>query len=327
VFFDAVMEIAARCGSTGWVASVLGVHAWQLGLFDDAAQAEVWKDDPDALISSSFAPVGQVERAGGGFVLSGRWSFSSGCDHCAWVLLGGVTTGPGGGPDFRTFLVPRCDYTIHDDWHVAGLSASGSKTVVVGGAFVPDYRTLSAVDVFNLTYPGTAVNHAALFRLPLPGVFAWSIAAPAVGVARGAVEQYRSQVRTRVDLYDGSSVAASPFAQRRYAEAHAEVDAATDRLRATLDGMYSVVRDGGTVDLETRARSRWDATDAVSRAVRAVDLLFQAAGGRALYLDNPLQRAFRDVHAMRAHAINDPDKGALIYARSALGVGEPDLFI
>jgi 3-hydroxy-9,10-secoandrosta-1,3,5(10)-triene-9,17-dione monooxygenase len=141
------------------------------------------------------------------------------------------------------------------------------------------------------------------------------------------VPEYAAQVRARIDLYDQGAVATSPFAQRRYAAASAEVAAAADRLRTTLGAMYATVCGGGSVGLDARARSRWDAADAVARSVRAVDLLFEAAGGRALYRGNPLQRAFRDVHAMRAHAINDPDKGALIYARSALGIGEPDPFI
>jgi 3-hydroxy-9,10-secoandrosta-1,3,5(10)-triene-9,17-dione monooxygenase len=326
-FFDGVLDVAAVCGSTGWVLSVLGVHAWQLGLFDDQAQAEVWGDDRDALIASSFAPVGRVEPVAGGFALSGRWSFSSGCDHCSWALLGGVVSAGDGAADIRTFLVPRRDYAIDDDWHVAGLVGSGSKTLVLEGVHVPEHRTLRASDVFRITSPGLASNGGPLFRLPLPGVFAWCIAAPAIGVARGAVAEYAAQVRSRVDLYDRSAVSASPFAQRRYAAASAEVAAAADRLRATLGDMYTTVCGGGAVGLDARARSRWDAAHAVERSVRAVDLLFEAAGGRALYLTNPLQRAFRDIHAMRAHATNDPDKGALIYARSALGVGEPDLFI
>ena len=95
-FYEAVMEVAAVCGSSGWVLGVLGVHNWQLALFPEQAQADVWRDDTSVQISSSYAPTGKVERVPGGFRLSGRWSFSSGCDHCDWVFLGGIA--PGDGP-------------------------------------------------------------------------------------------------------------------------------------------------------------------------------------------------------------------------------------
>src|SRR5437763_10067354 len=88
-FLTAVRLIASACGSTGWVASVLGVHPWQLGIFDDRAQQEVWGDDPSTLISSSYAPMGRAKAVDGGFQFSGRWSFSSGCDHAQWGFLGG----------------------------------------------------------------------------------------------------------------------------------------------------------------------------------------------------------------------------------------------
>src|SRR5215475_7935886 len=114
-FYTAVRLIASACGSTGWVASVLGVHPWHLGLFAAQAQQEVWGTDQSTRVSSSYAPTGKAVPAEGGHRVSGRWSFSSGCDHATWVFLGQIVTNEEHRPiDFRTFLLPRSDYTIED---------------------------------------------------------------------------------------------------------------------------------------------------------------------------------------------------------------------
>ena len=114
-FYRGVRLIASACGSTGWVSSVLGVHPWQLALFDDRAQQEVWGEDASTLVSSSYAPMGRAKAVEGGFQFSGRWSFSSGCDHAQWIFLGGLVLGEEGSPvDFRTFLLPRSDYEIDE---------------------------------------------------------------------------------------------------------------------------------------------------------------------------------------------------------------------
>jgi len=117
-FFDVQMAVGSACPSSAWVLGVVAVHAWQLAVFADQAQQDVWGASPRALISSSYAPTGKVERVEGGFRISGRWSFSSGCDHCDWVFLGGfVPVDEGERPDMRTFLLPRSDYSIDDNWH------------------------------------------------------------------------------------------------------------------------------------------------------------------------------------------------------------------
>ncbi|MFD4183552.1 acyl-CoA dehydrogenase family protein, partial [Rhodococcus sp. NPDC058514] len=121
-FYETVRAISGACGSTGWVTSVLGVHPWHLALYDDRAQAEVWGDDPDVLVCSSYALMGTVTPVEGGFELSGVWRFSSGCDHADWALLGAIMVGGKGEPsDFTTVLVPRADYRIQDVWDTVGL--------------------------------------------------------------------------------------------------------------------------------------------------------------------------------------------------------------
>lgn len=317
-FYQAVMEIAAACASSGWVLGVLGVHHWQLGLFPEKAQREVWEPDDSVQISSSYAPTGKVERVDGGFRLSGRWSFSSGCDHCQWVFLGGVAPGDGPIPDMRTYLVPRSDYQIVDNWHVAGLCGTGSKDIVIDGAFVPEHRTHRMLDGFLLKSPGHAVNSGPLYRLSFGCVFSSAIAVPAIGAARGALELFRAQTQSRVSTLDGQKSAEDPAVQARIADAAAEIDAARSALERDWRELQAHAATGAGIPLPPRVRCRADAARAVARGVNAVDRLFEASGGRAIFLDNPLQRVFRDVHAMRAHAFNNPDKASRLFGRFAL---------
>jgi 3-hydroxy-9,10-secoandrosta-1,3,5(10)-triene-9,17-dione monooxygenase len=317
-FFEAVADVAAACPSSAWFLSVIGIHSWQLGLFPEQAQQDVWGKDGSVLISSSYAPTGTVERVEGGFRLSGRWSFSSGCDHCTWVFLGGVAASEDDTPDMRTFLLPRSDYRIIDNWHVCGLAGTGSKDIVVDGAFVPEHRTHRFLDAYLFQNPGQAVNTGALFRLPFGCLFSFAISVPAIGAARGALDAYRSYMQAKVAAYDGSKVADDPFAQRRLSEAALEIAAAEADLHETWKAMYAQAEAGEEIPLRARARARWTAANIVLRGVRAVDLLFEASGGRALFLDNPMQRYFRDVHAMRNHALNNPDKASQVFGFAEL---------
>jgi 3-hydroxy-9,10-secoandrosta-1,3,5(10)-triene-9,17-dione monooxygenase len=326
-FYRAVMEVAAVCGSTGWTFGVVAVHNWHLALLSARAQEDVWGADPSTLISTSLAPTGSVERVVGGFRLRGRWSFSSGCDYCHWAVLGGTLPAerPGDPPEMWCFLVPRRDYAIEDNWHVMGLCGSGSKALIVEDAFVPAHRSHSYRDAFLLRNPGAAVNDAPLYRLPFGLVFASTIAAPALGAAQGAVDLFRAQSKARVGGRDRTPVSEDPFIQLHLAEAAADVDAARTRLLANFTEMMRLAEAGSDIPLAQRARYRWDAVKAVEWSVGAVDRVLEASGGSAVYLSNPIQRAWRDVHAMRAHAGNNPEKAAAVFGRSELGLPPLDI--
>jgi 3-hydroxy-9,10-secoandrosta-1,3,5(10)-triene-9,17-dione monooxygenase len=224
----------------------------------------------------------------------------------------------------RTFLVPRRDYTIEDTWYVMGLCGTGSKDLVVEDAFVPEYRTHSYLDAFHLRNPGTAVNDAPLYRLPFGSVFPYAIAAPAIGVALGALHTFREHMTTRVSPRDQLRAVEDPFIQFRLAEAAAEVDAARGRVLTNFAEMMRLVRAGEEIPLAQRARYRWDSAKVTDWSVRAVDRLFEASGGRSIFLNNPIQRAWRDVHAIRAHVGNNPEKAAVVFGRSEFGLPPQD---
>lgn len=328
-FFEVQMTVAAACASSAWVLGVVGVHNWQLALFPAAAQEEVWGKDSAALISSSYAPTGKVIRTEGGFRVSGRWSFSSGCDHCQWVFLGGFAppTGPDDKPDMRTFLLPRKDYRIDDNWHVAGLKGTGSKDIVVEDAFVPEHRTHRIIDGYFRKSPGNEINPAPLYRLPFGQVFVRSVSTSAIGIARAALDTYAEIAAKRVAAGDGSKVAEDASTQAVCARAGAEIEDVREILFRNFDEMMTLVRAGADLPVERRARFRYESSHAVERCVRVVDDLFTSSGGRAIFTSSPMLRFFLDVHAARAHYANNPEKPARNYGGLQLKLKNQDYFI
>jgi 3-hydroxy-9,10-secoandrosta-1,3,5(10)-triene-9,17-dione monooxygenase len=318
-FYRAVRAIASACGSTGWVASVLGCHPWQLALFDDRAQQEVWGDDDNTLVSSSYAPMGRATPVDGGFEFTGRWSFSSGCDHAGWVFLGGLVLGEDGAPtDFRTFLLPRADYAIDDVWDTIGLRGTGSNDIIVDKVHVPEYRTLSFMDTGKCFGPGQAVNTGPLYKLPFASVFSCSIAVPVVGMATGAYDAYVTHTRERVRASTGGRAAEDSFNQVRIAEAASRIDGAMLQIERDLDDQWRHATAGEKIPFPLRVQTRRDQVSATSSAI---------AGGRALKVGTPIQRFWRDAHAGRVHAINDPEKALAMYGQAELGLKVTDAWI
>jgi 3-hydroxy-9,10-secoandrosta-1,3,5(10)-triene-9,17-dione monooxygenase len=324
-FYTAVRLIGSACGSTGWVSSVLGVHPWHVGLFTPQAQQEVWGTDQTTRISSSYAPTGKAVKVDGGHQVSGRWSFSSGCDHATWVLLGQIVTDADNRPtDFRTFLLRRADYAIEDVWDTVGLRGTGSNDIVVTDVFVPEHRSVSFADVFKLVVPGQELNHGPLYRLPYGSVFSYSITTPIIGMATGAYEAHVTYLRERVRVaYAGQKAAQDPFAQVRVAEAVAEIDGAWLALERNISDLMGYARAGEQIPVDLRLRVRRDQVRGTGQAIRAVDRLFENSGGRALKSGTPIQRFWRDAHAGRVHAINDPERALSMYGGSEFGLPVP----
>jgi 3-hydroxy-9,10-secoandrosta-1,3,5(10)-triene-9,17-dione monooxygenase len=327
-FLTAIRLIASACGSTGWVTSVIGVHNWQLALFPEQAQLDVWSSDPATRMSSSYAPTGRVTAVDGGYRLQGRWSFSSGCDHATWVLLGAIVPGGEGPGDFRTFLLPAADYTIVDVWNTVGLRGTGSNDIVVEDAFVPAYRSLSFNDTARCACPGQEVNPAPLYRIPYGSIFSYAITTPIIGMATGAYEAHVSYTRERVRAaYAGVKAAEDPFAQVRVATAASDLDSAWLALENNMRELMTYPRAGEKIPLDVRRRVRRDQVRGTAQAIAAVDLLFENSGGRALAVGTPIQRFWRDAHAGRVHAINDPERALVMFGAGEFGLPITDAML
>ena len=320
-FYTAISHIASACGSTGWISSVLGVHPWQIALFHDDAQQAVWGSDTSTRLSSSYAPTGKAVVTDGGYMLQGRWSFSSGSAHATWVLLGGlVTNAEGQIVDFKTFLVPRDKYEIVDVWNVVGLAGTGSNDIVVEETFIPDEFTLSMGDTGRCKGPGQEQNPSDLYKLPFHSLFTTTITAPIVGMARGAYTEHVEMQQARVRAaYAGEKASSDPFAAVRIAKASSAIDGAWALCMSNIREEQALVAKGERIPISLRLRVRRDQVLGTQRAIDAIDELFEASGGRALANGTYLQRAWRDAHAGRVHAANDPERALLMYGMSEFG--------
>jgi 3-hydroxy-9,10-secoandrosta-1,3,5(10)-triene-9,17-dione monooxygenase len=307
-FFDIQMALAEGCMSTAWVYGVLGVHPFQLALFDPRAQEDVWGKDDATLVSSSYQPVGKVECVEGGFRLSGRWGFSSGCDYCDWVLLGALVppAEPSGAPDMRTFLLPRRDYKIIEDWNVFGLQATGSHSISVEQAFVPEYRTHRAVDGFTGANPGHVANTGALYKVPWAQVFVRAVSTAAIGALQGALDAYAAIAARRVSTNTGKATKLDPNALNAAALTHSAVLEMKTVLHRNFAEMMASVRAGREIPMNERVRYRYESAQVVRRCAELCDRLMPLLGGRAIYMDSPVVRYWLDINAARAHVANDP---------------------
>jgi resorcinol 4-hydroxylase (FADH2) len=324
VFVAAVAAIGAGDGSTGWVYSLGAVHQWLIGCFPDQAQHDVWDEEPNAISAVSYAPTGTAVAVDGGYRITGRWSFASGCDNAQWVIIAGLLTRADGGKAPGFFLVPQTDYRIDDDWFTMGLAGTGSKTIVVKDAFVPHHRSVQFSDLLVGSPPGAAVNKSPLYRQPFLAVVPTCLVSPQIGMARGALDVFVDQVRgrrTRGAVAGGNnSMADFATVQMRVAEATACIDAAEllihRDLRETADA--SARPEGASVDL--RLRNRLDHAFSVRLLVQAVDALFTAAGGSSLGLAHPLQRFWRDIHAAATHVSVNWDAVGSMYGQHVFGL-------
>ncbi|QKS01443.1 flavin-dependent monooxygenase [Sphingomonas sp. CL5.1] len=308
-FFDVQKLLAEGCMSTGWVYGVVGCHPYELALFDDRAQREVWGEDDGALASSSYQPVGKVEHADGGFYLTGRWGFSSGSEHCQWVLLGALVPPgePGGPPDMRTFLLPRGDYRIERNWDVFGLQGTGSQDIVVERAFVPEYRTHRSVDGFNCRNPGQKENDGILYTLPWAQIFVRSVSSAALGGARAGIEAALAIAADRVSTNTGKASRTDPILHAAIARAHAQVGEMELALRATFDDLMGYAERGEAIPLEKRSAYRYQSSTVVRRCAELIGDILPLLGGRAIYMSSPIVQPWLDLNAARAHVANDPN--------------------
>lgn len=329
-------ELARACASSAWVLANLASHHWMLGMWPQAAQQEVWGsagENADILIGASLNfPAGRAKPCADGFSLSGCWTFASGIDACEWVMLGAIVDAGKGeiGADdaysnadgeYRLFLLPRSDFTVRDTWQVAGLCGTGSNEVSVAAAHVAAQRTLPLADVQGGATPGSQTNPGLLYRIPLLPSFGYVVAGVALGIAQGALDLFAANNVNRLASYSGRMMADYPAVQARVAEAAASIDAAR---RILLGNCADIMADAAGPEAPTlleKVRLRRDAAFAAQLCRRAVDLLFDASGGSALYLSHPAQRSLRDIRAACSHISLNWDAAASIYGSVAFGHG------
>ncbi|MEM1034392.1 MAG: acyl-CoA dehydrogenase family protein [Myxococcota bacterium] len=303
---------AAWCVMTGATTSLLSAY------LPPEAAAAIWGNDPKVVTAGVFAPSGRAVPTEGGYRLSGRWSFASGCDNATWCM-GGALVMDGetpraidGKPEIRSLLFRAEAARIVDTWDVAGLNGTGSHDLVVEDVFVPASHTACLMT--------DAPQHdGTLYRFPVFGLLAAGVAAVALGIGRAAIDELTALVRRKRSFGGGRTLAEQDLVQVEVARAEAELGAGRAFLLERCEAAWAAAEAGALTPAD-RAGLRLAATHATRAAVRAVDAMYQAGGGTALYRSkSPLQRHFRDVHTVTQHIMVAPNTDKTV-GRVLLGV-------
>ncbi|MFT4014655.1 MAG: hypothetical protein QM682_14930 [Paracoccus sp. (in: a-proteobacteria)] len=327
-FVEAVMATARFDGSAGWVCGVVGVHPWEVALFDPQLGRDIWGENQETWIASPYTPTGIAEPVDGGYRLSGRWQFSSGTDHSDWVFLGALLGNGQGAPAMPPramhLILPRKDYQIlADTWDVIGLLGTGSKDVVVQNAFVPAYRAIFHEDVAS----GAAAKAQGLtdpiYHLPFSSIFPVGITGAIIGMAEGALAAHGAYQRDRVSAA-GNKLRDDPYTAYFAGEAAAEVHASRVQLLAGINWAYDKVKAGEELTFEERAHIRRNQVRCAWRAVAAIDAVYARSGGNSSRRTNPIQRFWRDAHVGLNHFIHVPGQTYHADALTQYGLEPPE---
>jgi 3-hydroxy-9,10-secoandrosta-1,3,5(10)-triene-9,17-dione monooxygenase len=318
---DIVAELARGCPSTAWNVGNLGCHHWILGYYEPETQHEIWDANPDALIASSIAlAAGRGKRTKDGFVVSGRWPFSSGVDNSGWNMLAVTIYEGDAAVDWRLCVVPKSDYKIIDTWYAMGMIGTGSKDIEARDVFVPARRALALQRCRGgQEHPGAALNEGALFQIPIVAASGHPLSGTALGAAEGAFEHVSNSFKTRVGTYTGAKVSDFQAVQVKLARARCLIDGSRHLMRQSAIAFQDLAERGVVPDLETKLRYRSQNAFAVAQAREAVETLWSFYGANAIYTRDPLQRYLRDVQACSQHFAFNFDVAGSAFGTVALG--------
>jgi 3-hydroxy-9,10-secoandrosta-1,3,5(10)-triene-9,17-dione monooxygenase len=317
--FEPIARLGEGCPSTAWVASFYVAHSWIASLFPEEARRELFEGKPYVRAPAPFAPTGTATRVDGGYRLTGRWRWGTGVMHADWVFAAGLTKTPDDLPEARLFALRASDVRVDDTWFVSGMAATGSNDIVIEDAFVPAHRTIPFEAFRDGDTPGSRDFEDPLYRIPMPPLLAFTAALPALGAARASVRTFLAHMKRRYMAYENKHQEERPAAQMRLARAAALADAAELLLRdlgARIDA--STTREAPLTTAE-RGTLRMTAATAVHFCKDAIELVAEAAGSSAYFLDHPLQRMLRDVTVMATHVVFDWDGTSEMYGRVLLG--------
>jgi 3-hydroxy-9,10-secoandrosta-1,3,5(10)-triene-9,17-dione monooxygenase len=324
-YIEVIAELGRGCGSTAWVASLINVCAWLAALFPDRAQRDVWGANPDAWVAGSLAPHGTAVAVDGGWRVTGRWMWASGCLHAQWAACGiHINNAAGETTNFGLSLMPMSDLTIEDSWFMAGMKGTGSNTIVAKDVFVPEHRFLPYPAAFQGTY---RTEHAdeAVYHVALVPVTILILAGSQLGLAQAALDHVVAKAPVRgVTHTNFVKQADSTGFQILVAEAAMKIETARLHVFRAADDLDAYAGGGRHPDLAARARVRADTALAAKYCREAVEQLVSAHGTSSMADSNRMQRLWRDVHVASRHAITEWQVNLEIYGKALLGV-EPNI--
>jgi alkylation response protein AidB-like acyl-CoA dehydrogenase len=295
----AIEAVSAADGSAGWCL-MIGATSGLLAARLPAPFDEEIYGDPLVITGGVFAPRGRARRVDGGYRVTGRWPFTSGCQHCAW-LMGGCVVEGADLPEMMLF--PADDVRIVDTWSVSGLRGTGSHDMVVDDVFVPAGRHAGLLRS-SRREPG------ALYAMPVFGMLATGIAAVALGIGRAAIDELAALAVAKVATGHSRRLAERSGIQAEVARAEASLRSARAFLLDALAGAWAAAtaaaEGGEPVGLRDRALLRVACTNAATSAAAVTTAMYTAGGGTAIYDGSPLQRCFRDAHVATQHMMVAP---------------------
>jgi alkylation response protein AidB-like acyl-CoA dehydrogenase len=300
---EAVASVGEGCTSAAWLASILAYSGRFASFLPEEGQDELWGPGPDQLVVSALVPGGRAQRADGGWVVSGSWTYISGAEISDWALVAGPASPDRTEPP-RFFAVSREQYTIEKTWHSIGMRATMSDTLVLAEAFVPTHRSFPrAVLTEGLDDATLPVCH----RAPLRAAGGLAFAVPILGGARGALDATVARVAARQ---------AQPGGRGDDRLAHLELTRAAGEIDAGLLLIERVAAmcDQGRFDHEERARHARDAAIAANLAATAVGRLARIGGTSGFADDLPTQRFWRDINCAVTHHAVQIEAAAAAYA-------------
>ena len=294
-------ELTYGCASSAWVYAVLAEHQWIIAQYPEQAQLDVWGDNPKAVASSSLAPRAATRAVDGGWQVSGKFPFSSGCDYAQWAIVG-VFLGELGDPRSVAYLlVPLGEVEILDDWQVLGLTGTGSKSLVLRDVFVPKHRCVMVADLFAGTPPGAKVHPGyPVVRAPRGFLVSYSLPPVAIALGRRALDLVCRDLATRISR-GVTKMAESEVVQMAIGEAAAAIDSATLALHQGRDASTDAVSTGRKITEAEALRARRDMVYAQHQIGWALERLCELSGARWVYDSDPLQEIRRDVMTILTH--------------------------
>ncbi len=320
---EVAREVAKGCGSSAWVTSLMNVCSFFTGLASAKTQEDIWGANPDARIAGVFNASSTSRKVDGGYVVTGRWPWSSGCLHADWAMLGiPVVDADGNKIEEALAFMPMSDLTIEETWFTAGMRGSGSNTTVAEDVFVPEHRLISIPGVLAGETP-TPYNDEALYRASFVPVAALILAGPQLGLCSRALEYVLEMAPKRRIAYTFyTRQMDSPSFQLNMAKAATLVDTAHLFAYRAADLIDEAARDAREFTYLERARIRMDVGHTVTMAREAIDVLMSSHGASSFADFNPLQRIWRDCETASRHAVVGPDIAAEVYGRALVGINE-----
>lgn len=299
-FIRLIREVSTGDGSAGWNVMIgLTTGLLSASLPEEFAR-EIYGDGPGGLAVGVTAPMGIAEVVEGGYRVTGRWPFGSGSSNAGWIGGGCFITengeqriGKGGMPEHHIMMFERSQVEIEDTWHVSGLCGTGSHHFNVKDVFVPEGRSVVMGTRSRIQRP--------LYQFPLLGLLAMGVSAVSLGIGFKALAAFKELAGAKVPTGGNRGLAEQARVQSLVAESTADLESAEAYIHRVIDDAWEIACRGERLPLESKARLRLAAVNATSSAVAAVDRLYQAGGGSAIYEDSVLQRCFRDVHVTTQH--------------------------